>query len=79
MLVVTSWSFARDRNAGIIVHFIIMSAIAAYLIVYVVPRDRFPIEPFFIVLASMTVDWLAIRGGWRHLPREQLGLRRTSR
>ena len=60
-LVVTSWSFARDRNAGIIVHFIIMSAIAAYLIVYVVPRYRFPIEPFFIVLATVTVDWLAIR------------------
>jgi hypothetical protein len=62
-LVVTSWSFARDRNAGLIVHMLILSAVTAYLIIYVVPRYRFPIEPFFIVLATVTVDWLAV-----HLP-----------
>jgi hypothetical protein len=60
-LVVTSWSFARDRNAGIIIHLIIISSIVAYLVIYVVPRYRFPIEPFFIVLASMTIDWATSR------------------
>jgi 4-amino-4-deoxy-L-arabinose transferase-like glycosyltransferase len=59
-LVVTSWSFARNRNIGLIVHMIIVSALAAYLIIYVVPRYRFPIEPFFIILATVSVDWLAI-------------------
>src|SRR5262249_27064642 len=59
-LVVTSWTFARDRNAGLMVHMLILSAVAAYLVIYVVSRYRFPIEPFFIVLAAVTVDWLAI-------------------
>jgi hypothetical protein len=43
---------------------IIAASMAAYLIIYVVPRYRFPIEPFFIVLAAMTVDWLATQGIW---------------
>jgi 4-amino-4-deoxy-L-arabinose transferase-like glycosyltransferase len=60
-LVVTSWSFTRDRKPGVIVQMLILSSIGAYLIVYVVPRYRFPIEPFFIVLATATVDWLVIR------------------
>jgi 4-amino-4-deoxy-L-arabinose transferase-like glycosyltransferase len=60
-LVVTSWSFARDRNAGIIINMIIYISVGSYLIIYVVPRYRFPIEPFFLVLAGMTVDWLALR------------------
>src|SRR5262249_45860302 len=32
-LVVTSWTFARDRNAGLMVHVLILSAVAAYLVV----------------------------------------------
>ena len=58
--VVTSWSFCNNRNSGVIVHMLIFSALVAYLIIYVIPRYRFPIEPFFIVLATVTVDWLAL-------------------
>jgi 4-amino-4-deoxy-L-arabinose transferase-like glycosyltransferase len=60
-LVATFWGFSRDREAGLIVHALILSALAGYLILYVIPRYRFPIEPFFILLAAVTVDWLAIR------------------
>lgn len=60
-LVVTAWRFAAARNAGLIVHILIVSALGAYLVVYVVPRYRFPIEPFFILLAVATGEWLAIR------------------
>jgi hypothetical protein len=64
-LFVTSWSYARDRNAAVIMQLIIISSMAAYLIIYVVPRYRFPIEPFFIVLAAMTIDWLTIQAALR--------------
>jgi hypothetical protein len=70
-LVTTFWGFARDRDVGLIVHMLILSALAGYFIVYVIPRYRFPIEPFFILLAAATMDWLvtclsARKGG--HLP-----------
>lgn len=69
--VVTSWTFVRNGKSGLIVHIIICIALAAYLVIYVVPRYRFPIEPFFIVLAAVRLDWLAsppaeFRGGRRH-------------
>jgi 4-amino-4-deoxy-L-arabinose transferase-like glycosyltransferase len=57
-LVATFWGFARKRDAGLIVHTLILSALAGYLIVYAIPRYRFPIEPFFILPAAATADWL---------------------
>jgi 4-amino-4-deoxy-L-arabinose transferase-like glycosyltransferase len=60
-LVATFWGFARDKDVGMIVHMLILSALAGYLIIYVIPRYRFPIEPFFILLAAVTVDWLVTR------------------
>ena len=60
-LVATFWSFARTKNSAFIVHVIIVSALAGYVIVYVFPRYRFPIEPFFILLAAVSVDWLAVQ------------------
>ena len=56
-MLATCWGFARGRHAGLIVHALVLSALAAYLIVYVVPRYRFPIEPFFVLMAAATVDW----------------------
>jgi hypothetical protein len=70
-LVATFWGFARDKDVGLIVHMLILSALAGYLIIYVIPRYRFPIEPFFILLAAVTVDWLVTRLSGRrggHLP-----------
>ena len=58
-LIASFWTFARNKNAALIVHVLILSAMAGYLIVYVFPRYRFPIEPFFILLAAVSVDWLA--------------------
>jgi hypothetical protein len=58
-LVATFWGFARKRDAGLIVHTLILSALAGYLIIYAIPRYRFPIEPFFILSAAVTVAWLA--------------------
>jgi hypothetical protein len=50
---------------------LILSALVGYLIIYTIPRYRFPIEPFFILLAAVTVDGLVARlSAWRrgHLP-----------
>jgi 4-amino-4-deoxy-L-arabinose transferase-like glycosyltransferase len=60
-LVATLWSFTRNRDIGLIVHALILSALTGYLVLYVIPRYRFPIEPFFILLAAVTIDWLAAR------------------
>jgi 4-amino-4-deoxy-L-arabinose transferase-like glycosyltransferase len=60
-LVATLWSFTRNRDIGLIVHALILSALTGYLVLYVIPRYRFPIEPFFILLAAVSVDWLATR------------------
>jgi 4-amino-4-deoxy-L-arabinose transferase-like glycosyltransferase len=60
-LAATFWGFTRKKDVALIVHMLILSAMAGYLIVYVFPRYRFSIEPFFILLAAATVDWLVPR------------------
>jgi 4-amino-4-deoxy-L-arabinose transferase-like glycosyltransferase len=57
-LIATFCRFTQERNVGLIVHALILSALAGYVMIYAIPRYRFPIEPFFILLAAATVDWL---------------------
>jgi hypothetical protein len=61
-IVATAWNFARNGCSGCIVHMLLLSQFVSYLVIYVVPRYRFPIEPFFIVSASVSVDWLVAQG-----------------
>jgi 4-amino-4-deoxy-L-arabinose transferase-like glycosyltransferase len=60
-LVATFWGFARTKHVGFIVHTLILSALAGYLLVYSIPRYRYVIEPFFILMAAVTVECLMIR------------------
>jgi 4-amino-4-deoxy-L-arabinose transferase-like glycosyltransferase len=60
-LIATFWRYSRDGDVGLIVHALILSALAGYIVIYAFPRYRFPIEPFFTLLAAATVDWLVTR------------------
>jgi 4-amino-4-deoxy-L-arabinose transferase-like glycosyltransferase len=52
------WNFVMSRNAGLMIHMLILSAFISYLVIYVVPRYRFPIEPLFILMASVILGSL---------------------
>jgi 4-amino-4-deoxy-L-arabinose transferase-like glycosyltransferase len=55
---VTLVDFLRERHPGLLLHLFILSNLAMALIFYAMPRLRYPMEPFCIILASGTVIWL---------------------
>ncbi|MGA2602775.1 MAG: glycosyltransferase family 39 protein [Verrucomicrobiia bacterium] len=55
---VTLVNFLRQRHPGLLLHLFILSNLAIALIFYAMPRLRYPMEPFCIILASGTVVWL---------------------
>jgi 4-amino-4-deoxy-L-arabinose transferase-like glycosyltransferase len=55
---VTLVKFIRERSAGIILHLFVLSATLNAVIYFGLPRYRYPMEPFCIILAGVTVTWL---------------------
>jgi 4-amino-4-deoxy-L-arabinose transferase-like glycosyltransferase len=55
---VTLVKFLQERHPGLLLHLFILSNLAIALIFYALPRLRYPMEPFCIILASGTVIWL---------------------
>ncbi len=56
--VVTLVQYVRDRHPGLMMHLLVLSGVAGMLVIYVIPRYRYTLEPFFIVLAAASVEFL---------------------
>jgi 4-amino-4-deoxy-L-arabinose transferase-like glycosyltransferase len=65
---VTLIKWTRERHPGIIIHLLVASTLITALIFAALPRYRYPIEPFCIILASATVIWLWDRISGKPLP-----------
>jgi 4-amino-4-deoxy-L-arabinose transferase-like glycosyltransferase len=57
-VLVTLLKFWRERNPAILIHLLIFSTMFNALIFYGLPRYRYPMEPFCIILAGAAVIWL---------------------
>ncbi len=55
---VTLVRFLQEHHPGLLLHLFILSNLAIALMFYAMPRLRYPMEPFCIILASGTVIWL---------------------
>jgi 4-amino-4-deoxy-L-arabinose transferase-like glycosyltransferase len=55
---VTLVRFWREKNPAILIHLLILSTLLNALIFYGLPRYRYPMEPFCIILASASVIWM---------------------
>jgi 4-amino-4-deoxy-L-arabinose transferase-like glycosyltransferase len=49
----------RRGNPRIWLHFFVLATFLQALIYFGLPRYRYPMEPFCIILAALTLDWLA--------------------
>lgn len=67
---VTLVKFLQQRHPGLLLHLFIFSNLTIALIFYAMPRLRYPMEPFCIILASGTVIWLWDRMFYRRRPTE---------
>jgi len=56
--VVTLWQFLRKRHGALMMHLLILAGMGGMMVIYVIPRYRYTIEPFFIVLAAASADFL---------------------